>query len=163
MHGLPFPHSQTKSIFPLQLIHSDVWGPAPKISINGFKYTCFFPIVKKFHVTAIFKCFKPLIENQLSSPIQILRTDGGGEFVNHNLKSYLESNGILHQKSCAHTPEQNDVAEREHRHIVEVVISLMTRASILVKFLSFAFSATVLLINRLPSSSLNKTSLILNA
>lgn len=77
MHKLPFPHLQTKSTFPLQLLHSDVWGPAPEISINGFKYYVFFiedlskytwifPIARKYDVIVIFQKFRPFIENQLT-------------------------------------------------------------------------------------------------
>lgn len=57
--------------------------------------------------------------------------------------------------------EQNGVVERKHRHIVEIVICLTSRASVPLKFWSFAFVILVVLINRLPSPFL-KTKLPLN-
>jgi hypothetical protein len=42
MHKLPFVHSQFQSTQPLELVHSDVWGPAPISSSNGYKYYLLF-------------------------------------------------------------------------------------------------------------------------
>lgn len=170
MHKLPFSQSQTISMYPLQLVHSDVWGPAPELSINGYKYyvsfiddfskyTWLFPIARKSDVLTVFQRFKSLAENLLSSWIQTLRTDGGGEYVNHNFTSFLQSNDIFHQKSCAYSPKQNGVAERKHRHITEMAICLLTRASLPSYFWSFAFSTAAFLINRLSSSNLQHLSL----
>lgn len=169
MTKLHFSHSCTISHFPLELIHSDVWGPAPKISVNGYnyyasfiddftKYTWLFPITQKFDVPSVFMHFKPLVENIFSSTIKIFRSDGGAEFVNHTFRSYLDTHGIHHQKSSAYTPQQNGVIERKHRHIIEMVITFMIRASLLLKFLSYAFDAAVFHINHLPSSSLDNKS-----
>jgi hypothetical protein len=38
MTQLPFSHSNTIASFPLEIVYSDVWGPAPISSINGFRY-----------------------------------------------------------------------------------------------------------------------------
>ncbi|XP_011620522.1 uncharacterized protein LOC105420069 [Amborella trichopoda] len=38
----PFPHSNNRSIVDFALVHSDVWGPAPVPSINGFSYYVIF-------------------------------------------------------------------------------------------------------------------------
>ena len=94
-------------------------------------------MAKQFAVTNVFKHFKPLVEKQFSS-IKTLRFDGGSEFINQDLSSFLTTNGISHKKSRPYTPQQNGVAERKHCRIIEVVISLMTRTSIPTKFLSFA-------------------------
>lgn len=37
-HKFPFPNSTTEYTKPLQLLHSDLWGPAPIISSSGYKY-----------------------------------------------------------------------------------------------------------------------------
>jgi hypothetical protein len=39
---LPFPLSKCKSKKPFELIHSDVWEPAPLDSFNGYKYFVIF-------------------------------------------------------------------------------------------------------------------------
>jgi hypothetical protein len=40
----------------------------------------------------------------------------------------LALDGTIHQTSCTDTPEQNGVAERKHRHIVETARSLLLSA-----------------------------------
>ncbi|KAM2386633.1 hypothetical protein EV1_038202 [Malus domestica] len=55
--------------------------------------------------------------------IQTLRSDNGEEYVNHVLHNYLQEHGIVHQTTCAYTSQQNSVAERKNRHLLEVVYS----------------------------------------
>lgn len=73
MHRFPFYNSTIKSNAPLEYIYSDVWGPLPEISIDGFqyylifvdhytKYIWFFPIKRKSDVSIIFSKFKKVVE-----------------------------------------------------------------------------------------------------
>lgn len=167
-HRLPFTCSESRSNKPLELLHCDVWGSAPVLNRNGFKYyallvddfsryTWFFPMKAKSDFFDVFIQFRILAEKLFNSVIRMIRTDGGGEFVNNNLKSYLVLNGISHQLSCPHTPEQNGIAERKHRHIVETGLSLMAEASVPSSFWLEAFQTSVYLINRLPITHSNKT------
>ncbi|GJT55531.1 ribonuclease H-like domain-containing protein [Tanacetum coccineum] len=48
------------------------------------------------------------------------RSDNGTEFVNQNMTKFCNDHGILHQTSCAYTPQQNGIAERKHRHLLNV-------------------------------------------
>ena len=82
------------------------------------------------------------------------RSDGGGEFCNTSLKSFFDSKDISHKKSCPYTPEQNGIAERKHRYIVETTMSLLFYSSIPLEFWHYAFSTAIFLINRMPTSSL---------
>ena len=66
----------------------------------------------KSDVLNIFKHFKITIENQLDLKIKILRSDGGGEFSSKAFAEFCSSQGIIHQFSCPHTPQQNGVAEK---------------------------------------------------
>lgn len=66
--------------------------------------------------------------------------------------------GIIHQKSCAYTPQQNEITERKHRHILEVTKALRFQAGIPIKYWGLCVKDVVYLINRLPSHVLkNKT------
>jgi transposase InsO family protein len=63
--------------------------------------------------------FKNMIEKQTESKIKILRTDNGTEYVNKQMETFLKKNGIIHQTTNVYTPQQNGVAERMNRTLVE--------------------------------------------
>lgn len=84
----------------LSLLHSDVWGPSPGVSVSGFryyvsfvddfsKYTWIFPLVSNSDVSSVIRTFVPFAENMLSCTLKIFRSDGGGEFVNKSLYEYF--------------------------------------------------------------------------
>ena len=105
MHNLPFLKSQFIAFTPFELVHSDLWGPAPMNSINGFKYyilfidhftrfTWIYLLKSKSEVFAKFVQFKAMIENQFSAKIKTFRLDGGGEDTSTKFKTYLSQQGI---------------------------------------------------------------------
>ncbi|PKU81159.1 Retrovirus-related Pol polyprotein from transposon TNT 1-94 [Dendrobium catenatum] len=164
-HKIVFPSSPNRQTQPLALIHSDVWGPAPIVSNQGFKfyvifvddytrYTWIFPLRYKSDVFSTFVNFKNQVENFTLQHIKTLRTDGGTEFVNLAFKNYLLTHGITHQLSCPYTPEQNGLSERKHRHIIETARTLLITASMPNVYWPEAVTTSVYLINRLPSSTI---------
>jgi histone deacetylase 1/2 len=70
------------------------------------------------------------------------------------LHSFFKRVGIAHQVSYPHAHQQNGSAERKHRHIVEMALTLLAYASMPLKFWDEAVSTAVYLINRLPSKVL---------
>jgi len=64
--------------------------------------------------------------------ILAMQTDWGGEY--QKLNSFFDQIGINHLVSCPHTHQQNGAAERKHHHIVEVGLSLLSHASMPLKF-----------------------------
>ena len=68
----------------------------------------------------VFKRFHKLILNVFQTLIHILRTDDGQEYFSHDFINSLSKHGIFHQSSCPYTPQQNDVAGRKNRHLLEV-------------------------------------------
>ncbi|KAM2308323.1 hypothetical protein EV2_031220 [Malus domestica] len=138
---LSFASVSCTSSRPLELLHTDVWGPAPLLSVNGYryylifvddytKYTWFFPLKSKSDVFDTFVQFKVLVETLLSTKIVILRSDSGGEFLSLKFIRFLQEQGISHQLSCPHTPEQNGCAERKHRHLVETARTLLAASKV---------------------------------
>ena len=112
-------------------------------SRNGFSYyisfvdhatrfTWIYLPKHKSDVYTVFKQFKALVETKFSSKIKILQSDWGGEF--QGLSSFLKECGILHRVSCPYRPQQNGLAERKHRHIVEIGLALLSQASLPHKF-----------------------------
>jgi hypothetical protein len=59
--------------------------------------------------------------------------------------------GITHRVSCPHTHQQNGLAKRKHRHIVETRLALLAHAFMPVKFWDEAFLTATYLINRMPT------------
>lgn len=159
-HQLPFSSSISTTSFPLEIVHSDVWGPSPITSCKGFRYyiilvddfsrfTWIYFMANKSDVAQIFSRFKAQVENLFNSTITILRTDGGTEYKPIQ-KQFPQ---IIHQITCPYTPQQNGLAERKHRHIIELSLASMSHASIPNKYWDEVFSSIVYLINRLPSHS----------
>ena len=136
MHRLYLNKSSIVSTSILEIVHSDVWGPSPITSLLGFNYyvlfvddytrfTWLFLLKSKSEVLFMFKHFKNMVETQHNSKLKILRIDNGSEYTNAEFQSYCSAHGILHQSSCPHTPEQNGVSERKHRHVVETGLALL--------------------------------------
>ena len=116
MHKLPFNKFVFLASKPLELVHSDVWGPAPITSINDFRYyfvfivefskfTWVYLLKNKFDVFDVFKYFKAYIETQLNTQIKILRTYGSGENTSNAFNNFCSSSDIIHQTSCPHTSQ----------------------------------------------------------
>jgi hypothetical protein len=117
-----------------------------------------YPIHNKSDVFQVFVQFKSIVENQFSSSIKQFQCDGGGEYMSKQFKKFLVTHGILHRVSCPHTPQQNGVAERKHRHIMEMGLSLLAQSHLSSIFWVDAFVTSVFIINRLPSSVLGDVS-----
>lgn len=94
-----------------------------------------------------------------NTKIKIVQTDGGGKYKNKNFQSFFHTHGIHHQFSCPHHPEQNGLAERKHRHLVETGLTLLALASMSLSYWAEAFHTATYLINRLPTRVLQNVSL----
>ncbi|KAK8926084.1 hypothetical protein KSP39_PZI018064 [Platanthera zijinensis] len=135
-HRNSFNHISFPSTAPFHLIHSDVWGLCRVASISScfwfvtFIYcfsrtTLVYLMKEKNEVFPLFQRFYNMVSTQFSTPIKILRTDNGREFIDSTFEQYLADRGIIHQTSCAYSPAQNGVAERKNRHLLEVARCLL--------------------------------------
>jgi len=148
-----------KTSAPLELIFSDVWGPAPLFSMDSYryfvifvdahtKYIWYYPLVAKSDVYSVFHQFQTLVERQFSLKIKSVQTDWAGEY--RKLSTFFQIIGIHHRLICPHTHEQNGTIERCHRHIVETGLTLLGQCKALFRFWNYAFDTSVYLINRMP-------------
>eukprot|EP00252_Welwitschia_mirabilis_P002409 TRINITY_DN1235_c0_g1_i6.p1 TRINITY_DN1235_c0_g1~~TRINITY_DN1235_c0_g1_i6.p1 ORF type:complete len:1428 (+),score=264.56 TRINITY_DN1235_c0_g1_i6:585-4868(+) len=153
--------SKNKSSIPFAVIHSDVWGPTQTHSHKGYRWfvtfidcctrsTWIYLMKAKNEVFSCFQSFHKMVSTQFDAKVKILRSDNGLEYMDKNFGAYLESNGIIHQTSCAYTSEQNGVAERKNRHILEVARSLMFTMNLPKGYWGDAVMAAAYLINRMP-------------
>lgn len=87
-HRLLFNHTLTRSKFSFDIIHVDLWGLAPVISINGMKYFILFvddctrfqwvyTMHNKSQVAHIFLHFESYVARQFNTKIYQLQSDGG--------------------------------------------------------------------------------------
>lgn len=166
---LPFSASQFVATRPLERIHCDVWGPSPVVSVQGFKYyvvlidnysryCSMYPMKKKSDFHSIFVAFQLLVQNPFQTTIVTFQCDGGGEFISNQFLLHLQNNGIQQLLSCPHTPQQNCLAERRHKHIVELGLSLLFQSRAPQKYWVEAFTTVNFLSNLLPHSANSNTS-----
>uniref|UniRef100_A0A803NUC9 Integrase catalytic domain-containing protein n=1 Tax=Cannabis sativa TaxID=3483 RepID=A0A803NUC9_CANSA len=103
-----------------------------------------------------FSAVAAMAETQFGRKVKKLRTDWGGE--SQAFSTLVAQNGILFDHSCPNTLAQNGRAERKHRHIVEMGLTLLAQAAMPQKYWSDAFQTAVYFINRLPTTILNHKS-----
>ena len=160
------PSISNKSTIPFELIHSDVWGPSKEPTISGMRYFVSFIddctrlswislLRTKYEVFSVFQNFHTFVQTQYNGIIRILRSDNGGEYVNHVFQDFFKTHGIIHQTTCPQTPEQNGVSERKNRHLLDMARALLFSAYMPKNLWGDAVQASTHLINRLPSSVLN--------
>lgn len=113
---LPFKNSSSHAKEILELVHTNVWGPAPVTSSSGFKYyvhflddfsrfTWIYPLKQKSDIAQAFTQFKNMAENLFNKRIKTIQCDGGGEYKvvqNHAIEA-----GIQFRMSCPYTSQQN--------------------------------------------------------
>lgn len=146
-----------------ELIHMNVWGSYRVVSKDGYKF--FLTIVDDFSrafwvymlksKSEIFDCvveFLNLLHKQFDKSVKII---SGNEFVNKNMKCLLRSRGIVHQTSC-HSPHQDDIVERKHKHFLSVARSLLFQSGVPLNMWSECVMTATYLINRTPSSVLGE-------
>ena len=124
--------------------------------IDDFSRKVFVYILQnKTEVTAFFAQFKALVENQTGRKIKCLRTDNGTEFCNKQLSKILMESGIQHQTSVPYSPQQNGVAERMNRSVVERARCMLFHAGLPKIFWAEAVTNAVYLINRSVCSAIS--------
>ena len=85
--------------------------------------------------------------------LKTLRTDNGGEYTSSEFKQYLKEGGVRHELTIPKTPQQNGVAERMNRTLVETVRSMLIDARLPKKFWAESLSTAVYLRNRSPTKT----------
>ena len=165
-HRSPFPtNGGSRAKEPLGLVHSDVCGKMNTRSLGGAEYfltfiddmthyTWIYVLKSKDEVFKRFVEWKSLVERSSGRKLKVLRSDNGGEYTSTKFQDYLKSEGISHQRTVPKTPEQNGVAERMNRTLVETIRSMLVDAKLPHKFWAEALSTAVYLKNRSPTKAL---------
>ena len=124
-----------------RLVHSDVCGPMPTESIGGnkyfvtfmddfYRYCAVYFLRSKSEIPDKFKEFEARVSNGCGERLGTLRSDNGGEYLSKEFWSYLKSRGIHHELTVPYSPQQNGVAERMNRTLLETARSMMAHAGL---------------------------------
>ncbi|GJZ16482.1 retrotransposon protein, putative, ty1-copia subclass [Tanacetum coccineum] len=148
-------------------VHSDLWGPSQVESLGGKRY--FLSIIDdysrrvwvyilrfKHEAFGKFKEWKQLVENQTGRTVKKLRTDNGLEFCNREFEQLCIESGIARHLTVAGTPQQNGVAERMNRTLMDKVRCLLIQSGLPKTFWAEATCTAAYLINRSPSTAIEK-------
>lgn len=95
--------------------------------------------------------FHKIVEVRFAISIKRVRCDNGGEFTSNSMVEFFYKNGVLLETTCPHTPQQNGVVERKHRHLLETARALHFEAYIPKIFWGECILTTAYIINRHPS------------
>ena len=166
----PFPVGKShRASCALELVNADLCGPIKTETLGGSRYFLMFTddytrmswvyfLRFKSETFENFKKFKALVEKKGGS-IQVLRTDRGGEFMSEEFINFCDDHGIHRELTAPYSPEQNGVAERKNRTVVEMARSMLKAKRLSDKFWGEAVATTVYLLNISPTRAVyNQTS-----
>lgn len=161
-----FPKSSQKSTDILDIIHTDLCGPMRTESRGKARYfitftddrsrwTMVYFLRNKSDALQIFKEFKIYVENQTGRKIKQLQSDNGKEFCNKEFDDFLKKEGIGRRLTTPHTPQQNGIAERKNRTLVEMARCMIMQSGLPHSFWAEAVSTANYVRNRCITSILH--------
>ncbi|KAH9762289.1 hypothetical protein KPL70_000762 [Citrus sinensis] len=150
---------------PLDYVHADLWGPAQVPSLSGGRY--FMSVIDDFsrkvwiHILKTkdqalekFKIWKTLVETQSGFKVKCLRTDNGLEFCNKEFEQCCQEWGVRRHKTVRFTPQQNGLAERMNRTLIDKTRCLLINSKLPRNLWAEAVSTASYLVNKSPSSAI---------
>ena len=145
--------------------YSDVCGPMDTVARGG--YTSFVSFIdakahhrvirltkRKGEAEHYTKAYIERAEAETGERANFFRSDGGGEYGSTELQKWFELKGIHHEKTNPYTPQENGVAERDNRTLVEMARSMLSDAGLPKMFWGDAVLYAAYILNRTPSRSL---------
>ncbi|GJZ56798.1 retrovirus-related pol polyprotein from transposon TNT 1-94 [Tanacetum coccineum] len=144
---------------PLFMLHMDLFGPTFVSSLMHKKYclvvtddysrfSWVFFLRTKDETSEILKFFIKEIENLVDKKVKIIRSDNGTEFKNHVMDEFCREKGIKREYSVARTPQQNGVAERKNRTLIEAARTMLADSKLPTTFWAEAVSTACYVQNR---------------
>nr|GEU89500.1 retrotransposon protein, putative, Ty1-copia subclass [Tanacetum cinerariifolium] len=164
----PFTRTYEKAEGLLDLVHTDVCGSFRSATKDGKRYYVTFTddfsrygyvylIKHKSDTIEVFKRYQNEVENQLVRKIKVLRSDKGGKYLSIEFFDHLKNYGIVSQLTPPRTPQLNGVCERRNRTLLDMVQSMMCRATFPISFWGYALEKTTHILNLVPTKKVSKT------
>ena len=169
MARTPFPkETKNKAQSILDLIHTDVCGPMQTITpaqnryvitiIDDYSRYCIVNFMQyKSEAPKLIKQFIEMAKTQFGKKPKVIRSDRGREYINNELQQYLKAEGIRMQYTTAYSPQQNGVAERKNRSLIEMARCMLLDADLEKKYWAEAVNTANYLQNILPTKAATKT------
>ncbi|GJR45068.1 putative ribonuclease H-like domain-containing protein [Tanacetum coccineum] len=121
---------------PLFMLHMDLFGLTFVSSLMHKKYclvvtddysrfSWVFFLTTKDETSEILKIFIKEVENLVDKKVKIIRSDNGTEFKNKVMDEICREKGIKREYSVAMTPQENGVAERKNRTLIEAARTML--------------------------------------
>nr|GEU40314.1 hypothetical protein [Tanacetum cinerariifolium] len=154
---------------PFHTLHMDLFGPTSVSSLNHkwyclvvtddfSRFTWTFFLRTKDETSSIIRNFITKIENLKDLKVKIIRCDNRGEFKNKEMNEFCTKKGIRKEFSNARTPQQNEVAEKRNRTLIEATRTMLVDAKLPVTFWAEAVNTACYVQNRvLVNKYQNKT------
>eukprot|EP00253_Pinus_taeda_P031014 PITA_31014 len=165
-HRESFPTGKSiRAKVPLEIVHLDLCGPMQAPSLVGSQYfltfideftrkTWVYFLKNKSEVFEKFQNFKSLVENQSGLRIKVLRTERGGEYISKEFLRFCRENGIHKQFTASYTPQQNGVAQRKNRTIMDMARSMLKAKHLPNDYWAEAVQCAVYILNRCPTKAM---------
>lgn len=114
-----------------EIVHTNLWGPAQTQSLAGSSYYMSFTddysretqvtfLKRKSDMLEAFKHYEARLTMQHEGlHVKTLCSDRGGEYLSAEFDAYLKERGITRELMVHDSPQQNGMAERLNRTLVE--------------------------------------------
>jgi hypothetical protein len=103
----------------------------------------------KSETQEVLKKFLRRAQNEFDAKVKKIRSDNGTEFKNTQVEDFLDEEGIKHEFSAPYTPQQNGVAERKNRTLIEMARTMLDEYKTSDRFWAEAINTACHAINRL--------------
>ncbi|GJW47325.1 putative ribonuclease H-like domain-containing protein [Tanacetum coccineum] len=121
---------------PLHMLHMDLFGLTfvkrlmkkmycLVVTDDYSRFSWVFFLATKDETSGILKSFITGVENLIDQRVKVIRCDNGTEFKNKEMNQFCERKGIKREFSIARTPQQNGVAERKNRTLIEAARTML--------------------------------------
>lgn len=170
MSRKPFYQSKNRATKILQCVATDLGGPLQVKSLGQSLYYITFtdlfsgycevvPIKSKDKATIMVKRYIEKMKNMTGKTVKIFRSDRGTEYMNKNLQDYLADQGIKFQCTTGYAPEQNGVAERQNRTLMEAARTILADSGLPKTYWAEAVKYVAFVNNRIINKRNGKTPL----
>nr|GEU37885.1 hypothetical protein [Tanacetum cinerariifolium] len=132
--------------------------PSGDLTYDYSRFTWVVFLATKDETSPIIKTFITSIKNQLSLRVKIIRSDNGTEFKNNDLNQFCRIKGIKREFSVPRNPQQNGIAERKNRTLIEATRTMLADSLLPIPFWAEAVNTACYVQNKiLVTKPQNKT------